>query len=171
MLNRTRTQDGFTDAVSNLGQTEVVLHCCQLPVHASTENDGVTNTRTTFVQTDEVMASAFSPSEPSTSTGPVPSNASTPSPTAEAFSSLSSSSSTIDLPATSTPDSTSTESSDQIQSAVEEGVDLVKTRTGTKINELRRLLEETASGSLFDALDDLVATLINISGTEAESVN
>merc|ERR1712223_203151 len=28
---RTRVQEGETDAVSNLGQTEIVLHCCQIP--------------------------------------------------------------------------------------------------------------------------------------------
>ena len=28
---RTRVQEGETDDVSNLGQTEVILHCCQIP--------------------------------------------------------------------------------------------------------------------------------------------
>ena len=29
---RTRVQEGETDDVSNLGQTEVILHCCQIPL-------------------------------------------------------------------------------------------------------------------------------------------
>ena len=31
IIVRTRVQEGETDAVSNLGQTEIVLHCCQIP--------------------------------------------------------------------------------------------------------------------------------------------
>ena len=133
LINRTRTQDGFTDAVSNLGQTEVVLHCCQLPT----------------MQT----------SGASTSTGLVPEDASAPFPTTESSLLLSSSSST--LPATSTLDSSSLESS------VAEKVDLVRTRTGAKIRELRKLLNETKQGSLYGALEDLVATLVNVSGIES----
>ena len=88
------------------------------------------------------MTSAFSPPEAWTSSGPV-------------------------LLETSNPDSSSTESSDQIQSAVEEEVDLVRKRTGAKIEELRGLLNKTEPGSLYDALEDLLASLINISATES----
>ena len=163
IINRTRTQDGFTDAVSNLGQTEVVLHCCQLPMHASTttEEEEV-SMGSTSLQTEEATTASFSPSETLTPTGAAPEDAST-----EAFSTLSSTSSPLE---TSTSDSSSLESSDQIQSAVEEEVELVRTRTGAKIKELRSLLEETEPSSLHDALEDLVATLINISGTETEKL-
>ena len=33
---RTRVQDGLSDGVSNLGQTELVLHCCRLPPPVNT---------------------------------------------------------------------------------------------------------------------------------------
>ena len=134
-MNRSRTQDGFTDTVSNLGQTEVVLHCCKLP---NTTEEGTT-ARLTSAPTEEVLTSTFSPPEALTSTGPV-------------------------LLETSNPDSSST---DQIQSAVEEEVDLVRKRTGAKIEELRGLLKETQSGSLYEALQDLVTSLIKISVTES----
>merc|ERR1719370_2689716 len=94
--------------------------------------------RPTSVPTEEVMTSAFSTAEALASTGPV-------------------------LPETSTPDSSSTESSDYIQSAVGEEVDLVRKRTGAKIEELRGLLKETEPGSLSEALEDLLASLLNIS--------
>ena len=138
IMHRSRTQDGFTDTVSNLGQTEVVLHCCKLP---NTTEEGTT-ARLTSAPTEEVLTSTFSPPEALTSTGPV-------------------------LLETSNPDSSSTDSSDQIQSAVEEEVDLVRKRTGAKIEELRGLLKETQSGSLYEALQDLVTSLIKISVTES----
>jgi len=148
---RTRTQNGFSDAISNLGQTEIVLHCCHLPTSAEEAS-----IRSTSVQTGELTKPSFSPSEALASTGP---DAST-----EAFSSLSSSSSPLDHPATSTLDLS--ESIDQIQSDVAKEVDLVRYRTDSKIRDLRRLMEETAQGYLYDALNDLVATLNNISGSE-----